>query len=139
MIPLAHNSRARGFDWRIVQREGDVAIVEQNKTGWTSPTLNVVIIQKHKARNLPTGEMTADAEGLPSWEQWGQQAWTCADKADAKRRFNKLVDDANAPSCEYVSRFTGSEAEKGSLPHSKECELGDNWKDCPACRTNITT
>lgn len=22
----------------------------------------------------------------------------------------------------------------GSLKHDKDCQLGDNWKDCPACR-----
>lgn len=102
MIPLPPKFRARGFDWRIIQREGEVAIIEQNRKGWTHPVLNIVIVQKHKARRLPNGEMTVNSEGIPSWEQWGDKAWTCVDKADAKARFNKLVDAANASPCQYV-------------------------------------
>lgn len=107
MKPLPDIFRSRGFDWRVLQREGDIAIVEQNKPEWREPVLNVVIVQKHKARRLPNGEMTVDSEGLPSWEQWGQEAWTCADKADSKRRFNKLVDAATADFCQYIGGKTG--------------------------------
>lgn len=113
MKPLPTTFQARGFHWRIIQREGDIAIVEQNKEGWTNSVLNVVIVQKHKARKLPNGEMTVDAEGLPSWEQYGQQAWVASDKADAKKRFNKLVDDANADSTQYVVPKVGGQSSKG--------------------------
>lgn len=36
----------------------------------------------------------------------------------------------------YVDDFDMSEfdtSSKVSLQHNKDCELGDNWKDCPAC------
>lgn len=102
MKPLPDTFRARGFDWRIRQREGDIAIVEQMAKGWQSPVLNVVLVQKHKARKLPNGEMTVDAEGIPSWEQYGDRAWVASDLADAKRRFNSLVDDANRAQTRYI-------------------------------------
>jgi hypothetical protein len=114
MIPLAPKFRAKGFSWRIVQREGDVAIVEQNKEGWREPVLNVVIVQKHKGRTYPNGDVVPDREGLPSWEQWGEAAWTCSGRDDAKMRFNALVDAAaNALSAPDVVAKAGSEGEKG--------------------------
>ena len=112
MKPLATQFRARGFSWRIVQREGDIAIVEQSKYEWTNPVLNVVIVQKHKARKLPNGEMTVDAEGLPSWEQWGDRAWCCSGVADAKARFNKLVDTQDGQSSQYISPKAESDGSK---------------------------
>jgi len=93
MIPLAPQFRARGFNWRIVQREGDIAIVEQNKEGWTNPVLNVVIVQKVKGGPMPRGRTSEDREALPGWEDWGDLAWTCHSREDAKARFNALVDN----------------------------------------------
>lgn len=86
--------------------------MEQSKEGWQEPVLNVVIVQKHKARILPNGQSTEDAEGIPSWEQWGNQAWVYPDKASAKARFNKLVDDANRARSEYIEGKTLSEDAK---------------------------
>lgn len=96
MIPLPTTFRKRGFNWRIVQREGDFAIVEQLGDNWDNAVLNVIVIQKHDEGKWPDGRVAPAAEGIPSWEQWGDKAWVCQDLADTKRRFNKLVDDHNA-------------------------------------------
>src|SRR5881397_3024609 len=88
MIPLAPSFRQRGFHWRVLQREGDVALVEQNKTGWLYPAYNVVIVQKRKTHKWPDGSPAPAREGMPNWEQWGEQAWAYSDKAAAKVRFN---------------------------------------------------
>ena len=112
MIPLAPKFRSRGFNWRIVQREGDVAIVEQDKEGWSNPTLNVVIIQKNRERKWPDGRVSPASESLPNWNQWGEQAWTCSGIADARQWFNHLVDaaqDASALSAPCQSPKPGSE------------------------------
>lgn len=99
MKPLPTTFRARGFSWRVIQREADVAIVEQSSENWENGVLNVVIVQKHKAKVMPSGKESEDHEALPSWESWGEAAWTANDLADAKRRFNALVDSrANADS-----------------------------------------
>ena len=115
MIPLAPKFRSRGFDWRIVQREGDVAIVEQSREGWENPVLNVVVVQKHRERPAPDGSTIPAREGLPSWEQWGRAAWTASDLPDAKRRFNALVDStadvvANRPLSAAKDTEIGSES-----------------------------
>lgn len=108
MKPLPTQFTARGFQWRIVQRDGDVCLVEQSKDGWTNPVLNVVVVQKHKGKVMPSGNESEDREALPSWESWGELAWTASSKEDAKRRFNALVDSrANADSSIDQTRFTG--------------------------------
>ncbi len=119
MIPLAPKFRTRGFDWTILQREGDVCLVEQNKAGWSEPAYNVVIVQKHEARVMG-GNAVPAREGLPSWEEWGTYAWAYSDKTSAKVRFNEEVDrrqDALSPP--PVTPNMGSKSAEGALTPPK--------------------
>lgn len=121
MKPLPIVFKARGFDWRVIQREGDIAIVEQNREGWTSPVLNVVIVQKHKGKLMPSGKHNEDREALPSWESWGELAWAASSREDAERRFNALVDArANADSSIDQTRFSPSEQEEWDEEQARE-------------------
>ncbi len=126
MIPLAPKFRTKGFDWRIVQREGDIAIVEQNKEGWTEPVLNVVIVQKIKGGPMPRGRVSEDHESLPGWEDWGESAWTCHSREDAKRRFNALVDQHQSadssipPTPKVVSGSSFRPATKDGEPSKRQ-------------------
>lgn len=33
-----------------------------------------------------------------------------------------------------LGRYQTAKDEEPTLKHNKDCELGDNWKDCPACK-----
>lgn len=79
-----------GFDYRQLQREGNVALFEQAKGG-AVVSYEVVIVRVKPASSIQ-GRIIPEREAYPSNEEWGTFAWTVVRLEDAKERFNRLVD-----------------------------------------------
>ena len=94
MTPLPDRFRFDGFDFELVQREGDVALLRKSKPHHRDPSYEVVIVQKHKANKWPNGTSSPDRESMPHIGQWGTTGWTYSDLPSAKTRFNTLVNAA---------------------------------------------
>jgi hypothetical protein len=93
MKPLATTFRKDGFDYRVIQKEAGIALLEQNKAHWSAPAYEVVIIQNRKAHTWPNGKSTEAHEAMPSSEDWGLYGFTYSDLTAAKAKFNSLVDN----------------------------------------------
>ena len=94
MIPLPDRFRFDGFDFELVQREGDIALLRKSKPHHREPCYEVVIVQKHKANKWPNGTSSPDREAMPHTEAWGTSGWSYSDLPSAKKRFNNLVNAA---------------------------------------------
>lgn len=73
MKPLATTFRKDGFDWSLVERQGDIAIYRQAKPG--VERFNTFHVQSHNGREIG-GKVFEPAEFMPSAEQWGRLGWT---------------------------------------------------------------
>jgi hypothetical protein len=91
MIPLAESFRLDGFDFRLVKREGDVALFAKTKPRYRDPSYEVVLVQKRKAHTWPDGRTTPDHEAMPGSEAWGESGWTYSDLPAAQVRFSSLA------------------------------------------------
>ena len=86
---LPRTLRHDGFDLRQVQRVDQVALYEKTKnnyTGW-----EVILIRNRPGRHLPNGKYIPASECYPTSAEWGTWGWTPISLAQAKERFNKLV------------------------------------------------
>lgn len=78
MTPLPEQYRKNSYDFKLVERNGDVAIYEQRE-----PLDNrflcyeVFIVQKQKASVLPNGMQIHEKEVSPSASQWGTLGYSC--------------------------------------------------------------
>lgn len=88
--PLPTTFRARGFDWEILERTGDVALLLQKFKG-TDGNHVVAVIQKQDATEF-RGKRYEAKEALPTWEQWGSKAWTFMSKDAAEAKFSKVAE-----------------------------------------------
>lgn len=116
MIPIADTFRLGGFDYRLLNRVGDVALFEKSKPHHRRPCYDLVIVQKRKEKHWPDGRVTPAREAMPKWEQWGDAGWSFSGFQEAEARFNALVkkrQDA-PPACQHSPK-TGSER-VGSIP-----------------------
>ena len=91
MIPLPDRFRKHGFNFTLISRLGDVALLAKQKDPDSARSFEVVIIQRMGARTWPDGHVTEAREHLPSNEEWGVKAWTFATPEDAWDRFWKLA------------------------------------------------
>lgn len=73
MKPLAATFRKDGFDWSLVERQGNIAIYKQTKPG--VERFNTIHIQSHNGREIG-GKLFEPAEFMPSAEQWGRLGWS---------------------------------------------------------------
>ncbi len=89
MTTLETEFKTNGFDFRQIERQGDVAIYEQSKGGRVL-TYELIIVQKHPAETIK-GRPYPEREGYPYNEQWGSQAWTVMNLDDARQRLRNLV------------------------------------------------
>jgi hypothetical protein len=88
--PIETSFRRDGFDYRQIQRTGDVAIFEQSKPGVKPTWLEVVIIRRHGEREV-FGKRVEPMEAYPGSEQWGTYGWTFRGSMRAIAKFEELV------------------------------------------------
>jgi hypothetical protein len=88
--PLPESFRAKGWDFRQIDRIGDVALFEKTHTEVACPSYEVVIVQRHGARVIAGREIPA-AEAMPSTEMWGRAGWTLTTENTAREKFTALV------------------------------------------------
>ena len=84
-----------GFDFKVIKRDGQVAMLEKSKNGYHNSMFEVVIIQKHKAKVL-FGNTLEDREAMPPDEAWGQFGWTPESRERAEAIYADLVAHQNA-------------------------------------------
>ncbi len=89
--PIPQTFKANGFTFRLLQREGDVALFEKTRPSLSHVGFEVVIIQKLKARII-YGRAVPGHEAMPSPSAWGRLGWTPHNSADAWRRFRELAE-----------------------------------------------
>lgn len=90
MKPIPNNFRKNGYDYRLLEREGNVAIYEQVKPNRVY-AFEVVKIRSSKARSAFGHDFEA-AERLPSDDDWGTLGktyscweWSPSSHSDARR------------------------------------------------------
>ena len=82
--------RSGGFDFKLLARDGDIALFRKTKPRLRFESLEVVIIQRHETFEIE-GKLIPAGEHLPSSEQWGVKGWTYSDRLSADRKFNQLI------------------------------------------------
>jgi hypothetical protein len=89
MIPLPKISKKWNFEWEVVERSGDYAIMKQTQKG----SLNYNVIKIIKAPEAKLGKNTIPAkEKIPADSQWGTYAWNFGrDLEKAREKFNSLI------------------------------------------------
>lgn len=102
--PIETSFRRDGFDYRQIQRIGDVAIFEQSKPSLTSTWFEVVIIRRYDEREV-FGKRVEPMEGYPGSSQWGTHGWTLRDRPKALAKFDDLVSAARVKA-ETEARLT---------------------------------
>lgn len=97
MLPLPKEFKVkgqRGFIYKLLKREGDVALVEQIDTEDNKVTAwEVFIVQKYPDRYSPDGKTFIPAkEASPRSELWGTMGYTYSTLEKAEERFAKMVE-----------------------------------------------
>jgi hypothetical protein len=85
--------KAGGFDHLLLQRDGDVCLVQRGP--WN---FEVVLIQHHPARAYPDGRTTPPREGYPGSSQWGKAGWSYISQEKAEKRFRWQLGEAKRKS-----------------------------------------
>lgn len=100
--PLKTTFRSKGFDYRQIERRGDVAMFAQTKPGLLRTWYEVVLVQRHDAYEKGDVKIEA-AETMPSTSQWGRLGWTYRDEKLARVRFHELAKVASSKAKEIAS------------------------------------
>lgn len=89
MIKLPNEFKKWGFDWKVLKRFSDIAIIEQKSE--YSVNYNVVIIRKNKEFEI-CGNLIPAKESIPAEAQWGIYAWNYGkDIKSAENKYNELI------------------------------------------------
>lgn len=73
---------SKGFHYRQLSRDGDVAVFGQKWGENGSTAYETVIVQRHNGREI-AGTKIPPAEFYPSSGQWGIKGWTFTDRDQA--------------------------------------------------------
>ena len=79
-----------GFNFKQVQREGDVAIFEKASINCNGVSYEVIKISRHNGYKLG-GNYVEPAETYPSNSLWGTAGWTCTSMDSAEKKFKELL------------------------------------------------
>jgi hypothetical protein len=84
-----------GFAFRLIWREGRVALLGKRKSEWRPEIVlwEVVLIQRVGDHTFPNGRIVPAHEAMPQPSDWGRSGWsfTADDRAGAEARFRELV------------------------------------------------
>lgn len=89
MRPLATEFTHGGYQYRQVERIGNLAIFEQSSGGRTL-SYELVRVQTRPAETIRGKEYPA-RELYPSSEMWGEEAWTIANLETATERLHRMA------------------------------------------------
>jgi hypothetical protein len=79
------------FEHRLVERVGDVCLVERVNQVTRGVHWEVIVVQHRRARTLPNGRTVSAGEAYPSAERWGTAGWTYTTLPGARERFAEQV------------------------------------------------
>jgi hypothetical protein len=94
-LKLPETFTSGGFDMRLVQRRGDLAIYAQCRKD-KIVSYEVVKIAHKPTRRLPDGSVAPPCEAYPSPSEWGRTAWTCVSIERAQERLAGLLERSNS-------------------------------------------
>src|SRR5262245_36209737 len=78
---LPDNFRSDGFDFSVLNREGNVALLAKSKPGGVT-SYEVVVIQ-HRPAEVICGQPYPAREAMPRSEEWGVAGWSYCDRDQA--------------------------------------------------------
>jgi hypothetical protein len=90
VIPLATEFKKEGYNFRQIERGGDVAVFAKSKSPVGAVSFEVVRIRRVPEMEM-FGRVIAAHEALPSAEHWGLYGFTYADKVRALRKLRELA------------------------------------------------
>ncbi len=90
MKTLETSFTRKGFQYRQISRDGDVAVFEQRWGKNGSPAFETVIVQRHHGREI-MGVKIPPAEFMPSTSQWGVKGWTFTHRDQALLKAASLL------------------------------------------------
>ncbi len=89
MKALPTEFKAKGFNYRQISRDGNVAVFEQRWGRNGSVAYETVIVQSHNGREI-AGVYLPPAEFMPSSSQWGIKGWTFRSRDEALSKAAQL-------------------------------------------------
>lgn len=87
--PIPTTFKKKGFVYRQVKRQGDLAIFEQTREGSQLHNYEVVKIGRHNGYTMG-GVYIEPSETYPGSSLWGILGWTCTSMEDAEKRFSTI-------------------------------------------------
>lgn len=87
--PLSESFTKKGWDFKRVDREGNVAIYEVSKGNFIS--YEVILIQKHNGIKYPNGAYCEPAEFYPPSSSWGINGFTYRSLTNAREKYKSLL------------------------------------------------
>ena len=87
--PIPETFTKKGFVYKQIKRQGDVAIFEQTRKDSTNSRYEVVKIGRHNGYTMG-GSYIEPSETYPGSSLWGIMGWTCTDLDTANSRFDSL-------------------------------------------------
>lgn len=94
MTPLPAAFKDRGFDFKQIDRQGEIALF--SKTKGNNRSFEVVIVQKCPEHTWPNGNTSPAHEAMPSPETWGRCGFTYTTLESARNRLKTLMDKPDA-------------------------------------------
>jgi hypothetical protein len=95
MQPIPTEFTEGHFQYRQIERYGDLAIYSQTHTHGSVTRYEVVRIRMRPAHTWPTGLVTPEHEGYPGASSWGRDGFTCF-----------ALEEASAVLAAWASRIT---------------------------------
>jgi len=89
VIPLPETFRNDQFDFRVLKRESNVALLAKAKPGGTT-SYEVVRLVRVTEREL-FGRVIPAHEAMPGSEQWGERGFSYCDRNRAEAKFRELT------------------------------------------------
>ena len=90
--PLPDSFSKWGYDWNVLKRTEDWALLSQSKDG--AANYNVCKIKKAKAYTFPNGITIPPQEAIPSAEEWGRVAWNFCKLENAEKKYEELTNES---------------------------------------------
>ena len=94
-----------GFDFRLLKRDANVALLVKSKPGCVA-SYEVVKLMRVPAREM-FGRPVEAHEAMPASEQWGQRGWSYPNRDQAEVRFRKLTGISTGAEIPRISNDEG--------------------------------
>src|SRR5262249_28611736 len=86
--------RDKGFDHKLVERQGDTCLVHRTSVAYGHSHFEVVQLRKRNGWQFADGRVVEAAEFCPSSNEWGKLGFTYRTLDEARKRFEKLAPTA---------------------------------------------